>query len=42
MSSPKGAADFKKITASLKRCPETKHEFFSKLYSRLRKGVSNY
>jgi hypothetical protein len=28
---PKGAYDFDELTASLKRCPDTKHEFFSKL-----------
>jgi len=38
----KGVADFEELTASLKRCPDTKHEFFSKLYSPLRKGLSNY
>jgi hypothetical protein len=28
---PKGASEFKELTASLKRCPDTKLEFFSKL-----------
>jgi hypothetical protein len=30
----KGASDFEELTASLKRCPDTKREFFSKLISR--------
>src|SRR6266852_1238577 len=30
---PKGASDFEELTASLKRCPDTKREFFSKLFS---------
>jgi len=25
---PKGASDFEELTASLKRCPDTKREFF--------------
>src|ERR1700674_652869 len=27
-SAPKGASDFEELTASLKRCPDTKREFF--------------
>jgi len=30
---PKGASDFEELTASLKRCPDTKREFFSELFS---------
>src|ERR1019366_9841635 len=30
----KGASQFKELTASLKRCPDTKLEFFSNLLSR--------
>jgi len=29
---PKGAYGFEELTASLKRCPDTKLEFFSKLF----------
>jgi hypothetical protein len=28
---PKGASDFEELAASLKRCPDTNPEFFSKL-----------
>ena len=31
---PKGASDFEELAASLKRCPDTKREFFSALFSR--------
>jgi hypothetical protein len=30
-TAPKGASQFKELTASLKRCPDTKLEFFSDL-----------
>jgi hypothetical protein len=30
---PKGASEFEALTASLKRCPDTKLEFLSKLFS---------
>jgi hypothetical protein len=33
-TAPKGASQFKELTASLKRCPDTKLEFFSNLFSR--------
>ena len=33
-SAPKGASDFTRLTVSLKRYPDTKPEFFRKLYSR--------
>jgi len=34
VQSLKGLSDFEELTASLKRCPDTKREFFSKLQSR--------
>jgi len=33
-SAPKGASEFKRLVASLKRYPDTKLEFFSTLFSR--------
>src|SRR5258708_28544767 len=35
-TAPKGASEFKELTASLKRCPDTKLEFSSTLQSRHR------
>jgi len=32
-TAPKGASQFKGFTASLKRCPDTKLEFFSNLFT---------
>jgi hypothetical protein len=37
---PKGASEFGELTASLKRCPDTKRELFSKLFGVGRSGFT--